>query len=217
MIPCSFPDQDMNNRLNWKAASHLNQLLFTLCCFTTGGRLGDFSLHKVDFIWPHVWMLWGCSSCVYLLSLDTQGTLVGVGVAIAAAHRSEVQGARHDLLHFRTGRLRGHKASSPVITWEDSSYTTWIWITHFFPSLIMIKTPSSMHARTHAHTHTHTHTHTHARTHTYRRMHTHTACLEGKEKEFVYSVEKYQLKIPRSLKLSGSSWISEIGIFHYVT
>lgn len=42
---------------------------------------------------------------MYSLPLSTQGTLVGISVSIAAAHRGKVQRARHNLLHVRAERL----------------------------------------------------------------------------------------------------------------
>lgn len=43
---------------------------------------------------------------MYSLPLDTQGTLVGVGVSVAATHWSQVQRTGQDLLQFRAGRLQ---------------------------------------------------------------------------------------------------------------
>lgn len=49
--------------------------------------------------------------CVYSLSLHTQGTLVGIGASIAAAHRIEVQRTGYGLLHVRAGGLPGCKTT----------------------------------------------------------------------------------------------------------
>lgn len=120
----SCKDQEMNNRLNWKASNHLNQLLLSLVTAvlkltTSRVRLWHFILHKVIFgwCWTNVWLLWEWSSCVYSLSLGTQGTLVGVGVSIAATHRRHVQRARHDLLCVRTGRLPENNNKKTHRTW----------------------------------------------------------------------------------------------------
>lgn len=50
---------------------------------------------------------------MYSLALHTQGTLVGIGVSVAAAHRSKVQGAGQDRLHVRAVRLQKETTNPP--------------------------------------------------------------------------------------------------------
>lgn len=46
---------------------------------------------------------------MYSLSLDTQGTLVGVSVSITATHRSKIHRARWNLCHVVTRGLPENK------------------------------------------------------------------------------------------------------------
>lgn len=51
---------------------------------------------------------------MYSLALHTQGTLVGIGVSVAAAHRSKVQRAGQDRLHVRAVRLQKETTNPPT-------------------------------------------------------------------------------------------------------
>lgn len=50
---------------------------------------------------------------MYSLALHTQGTLVGIGVSVAAAHRRKVQRAGQDRLHVRAVRLQKETTKTP--------------------------------------------------------------------------------------------------------